>query len=148
MSTKKDFTWLYLVIGVAIILIVAVAAYLFSKDECYTTTDGVKHCLSGIQALKLEWPAFWVFAIGGIVVAIILGIWAYNNENKGDGKKTMLLVILAVVIMCAPWAKGCTDKANGGITAPGYKHVDSTGTSKILKENFDGLQFYSAKILI
>lgn len=126
-SPKKDRTALWLILAVGAILFISVIVYLTSSDDCYTTADGVKHCLSGMQPLQLEWPSFWIFAIGGVVAAAACGYFAYKNEvNVGSSGKTIVLTILAIILLTAPWAKGCTDKVNGGITAPGYTH-DSTG---------------------
>lgn len=94
--------------------------YIGIGDKTYTVITPLRHA-------RLEWPSFWIFAIGGVIAAAACGYFAYKNEvNFGSSGKTIVLTMLALILLTAPWAKGCTDKVNGGITAPGYIH-DSTG---------------------
>lgn len=134
--SNKSFNpaWL-LAIFVPVIFAVSVYVYLTSNDDCYTTADGVKHCLTGFQTLKLEWPAFWTWAIIGGIVGLLCLVLIYFNESgsgaigrklNGNTGLSIALTIVALLAIAGPWGKGCTDKTNGGITAPGYQHVDST----------------------
>lgn len=114
MSTKKPFEPAkLLLIWVPVVLIFSLFVYLFSKDGLY---NGVQ--ISGWEALSLEWPAFWTWAIGlgaiGVVLAIIAGL-------IDDARKSIVLAIIAMLLIFAPWGKGCTDKTNGGFTAPGHQ---------------------------
>lgn len=116
MSEAKKFNpaWLLAVL-VPLFIIIGVSVFLNSKD-CDT-------CLTGWATLKLEWPSFWVWAVIGIVVGIACVVWAIKNETSGSGGtgKTIFLIILAIAFIAGPWGKACTDKANQGVTAPGYK---------------------------
>lgn len=115
MSNKsKAIPWYWY--SVPLIFIIAVVVFLSTKD-CYQ-----QYCITGWDVLKLQWPSFWVFALGGVILSVICFYLAYNNEQKaGSTGKTIVLVILALLLLCGPWGKACTDKANGGVTAPGYK---------------------------
>ena len=133
MSNKKfNPTWL-LAIFVPIIFIIAIVAFL-SSEECYA-----QYCITGWQVLKLEWPGFWIFAWGGLGLGLIMWAVAYFNESgtgaigrklPGSDGLTITLVLVGLMVMCGPWGKACTDKSNGGVTAPGYKpkieQVDTT----------------------
>ncbi len=123
MANNKKFnsSWL-LAILVPLFIIIGVAVFLNSKD-CDT-------CLTGWAVLKLEWPSFWTFVVIGIILGIVALYFAYANEsgNGAVGRKlhgntgfTVLMIILAIALMAGPWGKACTDKANQGVTAPGYK---------------------------
>jgi hypothetical protein len=124
MSTRKfEPAWL-LVIIIPVFFIIAIVAFLTS-EECYAN-----YCLTGWQALKLQWPDFWLFAWGGLILGAVLIIVAYFNESgkgwlgkklRGSTELTIALVIIALLVMCGPWGKACTDRSNGGITAPGHK---------------------------
>jgi len=124
MSEAKKFNsaWL-LAFAVPIILIIGIAVFLGSKD-CDT-------CLTGWDTLKLEWPSFWTWAVIGIIIGVIALYLAYANESGSGavGRKmngstgfTIFLLLIAIAFMAGPWGKACTDKANQGVTAPGYKN--------------------------
>lgn len=115
MPTKKStIPWYWY--SVPLIFIIAVIVFLSTKD-CYQ-----QYCITGWDVLKLQWPSFWVFAIGGAILAIVCFAIAWYTEKQGGSTgKTILFVILALALLCGPWGKACTDKANGGVTAPGYK---------------------------
>lgn len=114
MAEKKSLPWYWL--SVPVIFVIAIVVFLSTKD-CYQ-----QYCITGWEVLKIQWPSFWVFAIGGIILAIICAVIAFNNELKGGSSgKTFLFVVLTLIFMCGPWGKACTDKANGGVTAPGFK---------------------------
>lgn len=113
-NEKKTFPWYWL--SIPLIFIIAIIVFLTTKD-CYQ-----QYCITGWEALKLQWPSFWIWAIGGLVAAVILLLIARNTEQVGgSSSKVMALVIVAAILLTAPWGKACTDKANGGVTAPGYK---------------------------
>lgn len=123
---KIEPAWLLAVI-IPIMFIIAIVAFLTS-EECYQN-----YCITGWEVLKLEWPSFWVFAWGGLGVGFICLILAYLNETgKGAiGRKmrgrlgvTIALIIISLLVICGPWGKACTDKSNGGVTAPGFKAIN------------------------
>ena len=106
------------------IFIFAIIVFL-KTEECYKN-----YCITGWEVLKLESSAFWFFAVGGLVVGGFCIYLAYANETgsgsigrkmRGNTGMTITLAILALAMMCSPWGKACTDKSNGGITAPKYK---------------------------
>jgi len=121
----------YIIGGVVLIgiFIFAIFQYLNTQD-CYGLMGGPQTCLTGWETLKLEWPSFWTWvAICAIVGAICLVIALYNETGAGKlGRKlngsrglTWLLIILALLLFTCPWGRACSDKSNGGITAPGHK---------------------------
>lgn len=118
MSEAKKFNpaWL-LAVFVPLFIIIGVSVFLNSKD-CDT-------CLTGWATLKMEWPSFWTWAVIGIIVGIACIVYAVISERSGKGStgKTILLLIIAIAFIAGPWGKACTDKANQGVTAPGYKAV-------------------------
>ncbi len=101
------------ILSVFTLAIIGICIFLFSKDDAG---------LTGIQTLRLESTAFWVCAVICFilsVVFIVLGIRS-NNTTGGSGK-TVALFIIAAALLFGPFGKGCTDKANKGVTAPNYK---------------------------
>lgn len=122
MSAKKfNPAWL-LAFFVPLFFVIGIAVFLNSKD--------CEQCLTGWDTLKLEWPSFWTWAVIGAIAGIIALYLAYANESGSGavGRKlhgstgfTILMIILALAFMAGPWGKACTDKANQGVTAPGYK---------------------------
>jgi hypothetical protein len=125
MSTKKPFNWsILLVLWVPLVFIIGVSVFLSSKD-CYQ-----QYCITGWEALNIQWPSFWIWISICTPLGIVAAWLAYKNAS-GSGKvgqkmqgkdgTTIGLIILALALLCGPWGKGCTDKANGGVTAPGYK---------------------------
>lgn len=128
-QTKKfNPAWL-LVIFVPLIFIIAIIAFLTSEDGYGQYPE-----LNGWQALQLQWPGFWVWALIGLIAGSICGLLAYFNES-GAGKLgkmlpgktglTIVLVILALGLICGPWGKACTDKTNSGVTAPKFENKAS-----------------------
>jgi len=116
-------------IFVIAVFIFAICVFLNSKD-CYGLMGGPQRCLTGWEALKLEWPSFWAWIIICSVIGIILIVVAIYNETgsgwlgqklKGNSNLTWVLLILAALLLTTPWGKACTDKSNAGITAPGHK---------------------------
>lgn len=73
--------------------------------------------ISGWQTLKQEGAGFWVSsiilsALSGI--ALFFGIKVYDKNRDVKMLKPFLLAI--VVFMSIAFGKGCTDKANDGVT--------------------------------
>lgn len=120
---KFDPAWLLAII-IPAMFIFAITVFLKTED-CYKN-----YCITGWDVLKLEGASFWLFAIGGLIFGAGLSYLAYANESgsgaigrkmRGDTSLTIVLVILALGVICGPWGKACTDKGNGGVTAPNYK---------------------------
>ncbi|HUR65477.1 MAG TPA: hypothetical protein VMZ03_03935 [Chitinophagaceae bacterium] len=133
-ATKFNPAKLLLII-VPLIFIIAIIVYLSSSDDCYTNANGTVVCLSGWETLKLQWPGFWWAIAGFSIVGVILALLGYFNAT-GNGKigrmlpggegLTYVFIIVAIGFIAGPWGKACTDKRNGGITAPGHQLTDST----------------------
>lgn len=115
MLKKFNTNWLFLI--VPLFYIIAIIVYL-STEDCYQ-----QYCATGWEVLKMQWPSFWWFALSGLALAIFFARKSYLTEVAGGATgKVWLYLILAILLLCAPWGKACTDKASGGVTAPGYKH--------------------------
>jgi hypothetical protein len=115
--SKKSFNvnWLFLIVPV--IIIAAAISFTFGKD-------GYGHGITGAQALSYESGWFWFFVVLGILVAGALVYLALRNvRNEGKTSTTIVLIALAVVCFFGPFGKGCTDKANQGVTAPHYQSI-------------------------
>lgn len=111
----KNINW-NTILGIGAIVAIVIAAlciFLFTPDNGYT----------GVDALKDQSTAFWVWVIVGIVVAGISIYIIFASDKKGWGTVglSLALVIVAVMFLFNPFGRACTDKANGGVTAP--KHV-------------------------
>lgn len=92
---------------VVLFLIVGVSAFMGSDE------GGI----SGWQTLKQEGSGFWISsiilsALSG--VALFFGIKVYDKNRDVKMLKPFLLAI--VVFMSIAFGKGCTDKANDGVT--------------------------------
>lgn len=115
--------------GIAAMIIIAISVFLTTSD-CYGLPGETPKCITGWEVLSLEWPAFWHWVIGCSVVGVACLIIAYNNESgagklgrslQGKTGLTWALVIIGVILLFGPWAKGCENKVDAGITAPGHK---------------------------
>lgn len=127
---RKDMV-LPIIIGsiIVAIFIFAIWQFLGTKD-CYGLMGGPQTCITGWETLKLEWPSFWTWiTICSIAGGLCVVVAVYNDSGAGklgrwlrgyDGV-TWTLLIIALLLFTCPWGKACTDKSNGGITAPGHK---------------------------
>lgn len=116
-TPKKKFNinWLFLI--VPLFFVIGIIVFLFDKD-CYG-----QYCITGWEVLKIQWPSFWIWAVIGAGIAGVFGYLAYRTEQRGGATgRVILFTILALAFLCGPWGKACNDKANGGVTAPGYKN--------------------------
>jgi len=128
---KKKELITYLIAGALVvgIFIFAIWQFLSTKD-CYGLMGGPQTCLTGWEALKLQWPSFWAWVticsiIGGVCVVIAIynetGAGKLGRALRGSTGLTIVLLLLALLLFTCPWGRACTDKSNGGITAPGHK---------------------------
>lgn len=128
---KKKELITYILFGglIAAIFIFAIWQFLDTKD-CYGLIGGPQTCLTGWEALKLQWPSFWTWVticsiIGGVCVVVAIynetGAGKIGRSLRGSTGLTIVLLILALLLFTCPWGRACTDKSNGGITAPGHK---------------------------
>lgn len=96
-----------------VIILIGITIFLFSGDSGQT----------GWQTLGLQGGAFWFVAVLCTLVAAYLGYRLYVGNKKetwSPGVKWSVLIII-LILLCSPWGRACTDKTNGGVTAPGYK---------------------------
>jgi hypothetical protein len=126
---KDRLPFIALGIFIVAVFIFAICQYLNTKD-CYGLMGGPQTCITGWEALKLEWPSFWAWIVICSIIGIMLLVLAYFNETgsgwlgrklNGSSNLSLVLLILAMLLLTTPWGKACTDKSNAGITAPGHK---------------------------
>ncbi len=125
MKKKNDPTLFFLLAGVSLILAIAAAVFLFSKDSYGQYT------VSGWEVLKMQSTSFYVTLVFCWIIGAAAVYLAYANASgSGIGKRlsgndgfTIALIVLALLLFFLPMARVFTDKANGGVTAPGYKSV-------------------------
>lgn len=113
MPTKKKFEIENLTFPImGLIVLIGVIIFLFSGDNGIT----------GWQTLGLQGAAFWIIAILFTAGAAYLGYRLYlgnKNETWSPGVKLACLIIV-LILLISPWGRACTDKTNGGVTAPRY----------------------------
>lgn len=93
----------------AVILIIAAFAF-FGKNSHDDPTTGA-------QVIAHEGGGFWlgvVVCIIGAAAAIFLGIKRYNKTQ--DGNSLTPWIAAALLFIGIAFGKGCTDKANQGVT--------------------------------
>lgn len=101
----------------AAILFIGGGIFLFTKNDS-KNPDSV----TGLQVLGQQNFSFWLWAIV-ITAAIVVGIIAINKYliKGGDSKAFGNWWIVMAIFIGVAWGKGCTDKANEGVTSPGHK---------------------------
>ena len=105
-STDKK--WAIPVIGIVLLFIIIALVSFFGKDE-----GGI----SGLQALQQEGTSFWIWAIVLSALSGIVGFFGLKAYDKEKDVKIMKPFALAIVIFLSiAFGKGCTDKANDGVT--------------------------------
>ena len=99
-----------LIAFVIVILGISLYEFLFTRD--------CKECISGCETLKQQTGGFWIGAvlsslgIAGIVHFLVKKLRASGGIGVGYGSLVAIAVLLSVA-----WGKGCTDKANDGVTS-------------------------------
>lgn len=96
-------------ISVGIIILVALIAFLFTGEPTgwqVIFNQGAAYILS----------MFFFFAIS--LVAIYAAYRVYN-KNQETTLGFWAAIVVAVVFIAIAFGKGCTDKANSGVTGPG-----------------------------
>lgn len=96
------------VIFLAVILIIAMIAFLGRGGTV----------VSGWEILKNQTTGEWLRMIGFSVIAGVV-VWAYIRFYKKtqDGKGIFPFAIAFMVFVAIAFGKGCTDKANEGVTS-------------------------------
>lgn len=120
MAKKKDLTAFYIGGFIAMVLIISVCVFLFTKDG-YNGQE-----ITGLEAIKRSNPGLITWGIAGLIVGSGLVYLSYANATgEGIGAKlpgkewvTIALLAIGLLLICGPWGKACSDKANGGYTLP------------------------------
>ncbi len=125
---EKPFT--AFMIGAGVILLIAVCVFLFTKDNAANP-----YSVTGWQVLGMQSFSFWLWAIFFTALAGV-GIWAANKYliNGGDSKPFGNWWILIAVFLSIAWGKACTDKANDGVTAPGFTPTEKVDDGRVPAE--------------
>lgn len=118
MSQKKDKAPIYLAVFAIAVFIFAIFIFLFTKSEY------LQYQITGLEVVKSYGAGFWVWVVAGVIGAIAAGYVAYANYSgsgalgrkmRGNIGTTLILVFIALLCLCGPWTRACTDKANGGV---------------------------------
>ena len=104
----KESGMLYVVAGLAVIIIVAIIAFLGKGGTEVSGWQIITNQTFG------EW--FWMLfasAIAGVIV------WAYIKYYKKtqDAKGMVPFIVAFMLFVAIAFGKGCTDKANEGVTS-------------------------------
>ena len=104
---------LAVIIGVAVILLISLNVFLFTKDcpECYT----------GWQILGMKGASFWIwaFVLTALAAGVMFLVVRALRASGGVGISLNVLIPIVVFLSIA-WGGVCTDKANDGVTAEKY----------------------------
>lgn len=93
---------------VTVILLISGYTFFFDSDE-----GGI----TGWETLRQEGPNFWFGVIFGSVGAAIVIRYVINRVTKSGGVGVgYSALIAAVIFLSIAFGKGCTDKANDGVT--------------------------------
>ena len=93
-------------------IIFAVTQFLFTKSGDY------EGAITGVQALQQQTTEFWLNAIGWSVASGVALYFAVKKIKKMAGFGVPLTVLVpAIIFIAIAWGKGCTDKANDGVTS-------------------------------
>lgn len=118
----KESGMLYVAIGITVIIIIALIAFLGKGGTAVSGWQIITNQTFG------EW--FWMLFASAVAGAVV---WAYIKFYKRtqDAKGMVPFVIALMLFIAIAFGKGCTDKANEGVTSGngrpgGAAQVDST----------------------
>lgn len=104
---KKNKEMGYLVIGLSIMIIAAFIHFLVNADGG----------LSGWQILKREGAAFWIgILLAGVVAGGLTKFAMLRYRKTQEGMSVIPIIVAIFIVIAIAFGKGCTDKANGGVT--------------------------------
>jgi|ERR1044072_2187187 hypothetical protein len=140
MATRKKINPAWLLVPLIIgILLFSVITWL-SSSETYSSNTHT-YTITGWEVLHRLHPSFFVWVWLGLTGTVIFGALAYFNETgtwigarmNGNDTLTVVLVILALICLFAPWIKAFEAKGDGGATLPQEEtsksiRNESTGT--------------------
>lgn len=103
--------WTTVLIAFAVvILLISLREFLFTRD--------CPDCISGWETLGQQTGGFWLgavlssLAIAAIVHFLVKKLKVSGGVGVGYGSLIAIAVLLSIA-----WGKGCTDKANDGVTS-------------------------------
>lgn len=109
---KKDNGNLIGGIFLAVLLIVCVCIYLFSGNSAADPTTGV-------DVLKAQGGGYFRSMIGWSVIGLVAAFIGWLLYHiKGRAGYLIIGIIVAIAFITVGVGKGCTDKANDGVTSP------------------------------
>lgn len=117
-------------IGAAAILLFGVVYFLFSKNNAANP-----HSVTGWEVIRNQNFSFWLWAI--VFTALAAAVIYFLNRyliNGGDSKPFGNWWIVIAIFLSIAWGKACTDKANDGVTAPGYTPIEKTDDGRVPAE--------------
>ncbi len=98
----------------SIILFIGVLIFLFTKDNAANPNSITGWEVLGQQSFSFWlWAAFFSLLAGGVVAFL-----SKYFRADGDSKSFGVAWIVIGAFLAIAWGKGCTDKANDGVTAP------------------------------
>ena len=125
----KDKPTAIMVIAVGVMLLIALFDFLFTKDAADSFT--------GLRTLGQEGWNFWIWAIVLPIAAGVLvyfGVRIYNKNAEPSTLKAFLIAAIAFLVIA--FGKGCTDKANKGVTTENGRPVPvATDSTRIPAED-------------
>lgn len=108
---KENKVMFGVILVVAAMAIFAILTFLFTKDD----HEGA---ITGVQALKQQTTEFWIWAIALTIGAGVLTHFVVKKVKANAGYGVSYNVLIPIIVFIAiAWGKGCTDKANDGVTA-------------------------------
>jgi hypothetical protein len=112
---KKNKEAKILALALSLMLLIAAGIFLFTPNEYGHT---------GAQIIFSQgfWYLFWMGVF--VLIALIAVVAAVRIYRKtGNANKLGLPIFIAIVFLGIAFGKGCTDKANDGVTSPAGRPV-------------------------
>jgi amino acid permease len=110
MKKLKESGMLYVLIGVAVMLVIGLIEFLTNSDGGAT----------GFEILANQTGSEWTRLIfGTLAIGVVVFLYRKFYEKKQDTRQESLISLAVAIMLFAgiAFGKGCTDKANGGVTS-------------------------------